>query len=342
MGDAGSGSQELGVGGGHGGGQDTGDYDAGDDGGKRSHLGQGAGGVDYHILSLGLGAGHCYCAGLCHAVAHNADDNGDAQGDHHPDGAHTAGELQLGPVADGHEVEQDVGHTEVSKAPGQSGGYHEGGVAAGLGGLDIGGGCEAQVAGDLFRIGNNGVHSACGVDAEYQHYNEGKGHHDALDKAGDGGGHKSSGGAVGHDDGGGDYHGAHVVKTEEAVKELAAGGKSGSGVRHEEDDDYQSAQGLDKLGVVPESDGDEVRDGDGMYLFRVETQPLCHDEPVKVGAQGQAYGRPAGFRQAAEQCQAGDAHEQIGAHVGGFGAHGGDYWAQLASAQIKVLGIVVL
>ena len=38
---------------------------------------------------------------------------------------------------------------------------------------------------------------------------------------------KTAGRAVGNDDSGGDYHCRHVIKAEEAVEELAAGGKAG-------------------------------------------------------------------------------------------------------------------
>ena len=79
-----------------------------------------------------------------------------------------------------------------------------------------------------------------------------------------------------------------------------------------------------------------------MELGGIEPQALCHDEPVQVSTQGQTDGRPAGLGHAAEQGQTGHAHQQVGAHVRSLGAHGGDNGAQLAAAQVEVLGVVVL
>lgn len=42
---------------------------------------------------------------------------------------------------------------------------------------------------------------------------------------------------------------------------------------------------------VPEPLGKEAGDGDGADLGRVPAQALGHDEPVEVGADGQADGR---------------------------------------------------
>ena len=67
-------------------------------------------------------------------------------------------------------------------------------------------------------------------------------------------------------------------------------------------------------------------------------QPLGHDEPVQIGADGQAHGGPEGVADTGDVGQARNAQQQPGGHVAGLGAHGGDIGAQLSAAQIELSG----
>ena len=299
-------------------------------------------GVDDHVLRLGLGAGHCERAGLGHAVADDADDNGDAQGDNDPDGADAAADLELVLVLNGHEVDKDMGHAEVAETPCQSGGNHEGGVLSRFGSKYVGARGEAQVAGDLLCVCDNGIPTAGDIGAVNKNDDERSGHNNALDKARDGGRHETAGRAVGNDDSGGDYHCRHVIKAEEAVEELAAGGKARGGVGHEEHDDDDRADGLNDLGVIAETHGEEVRHGNGMGLCGILSHSLGDDEPVEICTQRQTYCCPAGFGNAAEEGETGNAHQQVRAHIGSLGAHRGDDRAELSAAEVEVLGRGIL
>ena len=194
--------------------------------------------------------------------------------------------------------------------------------------------CAALTLGTLTLAGSAG--------AEEKHHDQRKGHDDGLNQAGDGGRHEAAQGAVGHDDRRGDDHGGHVVKAEEAVEQLAAGGEARGRVGHEEDDDGQRAQDLDELGVVAKARGEEVRHGDRARLRRVAAQASGDEQPVEPGAERQADRGPACLRDAAEQGQTGHAHQQVGAHVGGLGAHRGHDGAELAAAEVEVLGGLVV
>ena len=342
MGDAGGGGKELRVGGGHRGGKDAGDYDARDDGGECAVRRDERRGVDDQVLRLGLGAGHRYRSGLDHAEADDTDYDRGAEGNDDPDGGDAAAEVQLTLAADGHEVQQDVRHAEVAESPRQRGRDHQGAVAAGGAGEDARGRGEIEVAGDLLGVGDDGVPAAGGVDAEYEHDDKRYRHNDALNKARDGCCHEAAGRAVDDDDGSADYHGGHVVEAEEAVEELAAGGKARGRIGHEEDYDRQRAESLDYLGVVAEAAGKEIRHGYSVDARGVAAQALCDDEPVEIGAQRKADGRPARLRDAAEERQSRHAHQQIRAHIRRLSAHGGDYGAELAAAEIEVLGGAVV
>ena len=294
--------------------------------------------MDHDALSSGGRLIHGDDAGFGHGEADNTDDNGDGQRNDTPDGTYAAAELQLAVILDCHEVVEDMGHTEVAKTPGQGGENHQRSVAACLTGVDVGGSSEAEVAGDLLCVCNDGINTAGGVDAEDENNDESKGHDNALDKACDRGCHEAAHCAVSNNDDSGDDHGGHVIKTEEGVEKLAAGGEAGSGIGYKENDNGDGADDLNKLGVVSEAACKEVGNSDGAQLAGVESQSLRNDEPVEVGAQSQTNGGPAGLSHTAEQSQTGNAHQQICTHIGGFSTHCGDNGAHLSGAEVKILG----
>ena len=338
---AGGGGKQLRVRGGHGGGENTGDDDAADERGEHPVRGQQSRGVDDEVFRLGLGAGHGDRAGLCHAEADYADNNGDGQGNDDPDGCHAAAERELFLALCRHEVQQHMGHTEVTKPPRERGEYFQRAVARRLAGDDVGARAEVEVAGDRLRVLHDGAPPAGNIDAEYEHDDERNRHDKALNKAGDGCRHESAGCAVRDDDSGGDDHRGHVVKAEKTVEKLAACGKAGRRVGDKEDDDGQRADGLDELGLVAEAAGEKVRHGDGIDLHGVSVQTLGNDQPVEICTEAKTDGGPSGLRHAAEERQTGDAHQQVCAHVRRLRAHRGHDGAELSAAEVEVLGRAV-
>lgn len=122
MRNAGGGGQKLRVGGGHRGGEDARQQDARDD------CEEGAVRGDYlrdggdEVLGSGGACEHLDSSGLCHAVADDADDDRDGEGDNDPDRADAAGGLELVFVVYRHEVGQNVRHAEVAERPRDGGG----------------------------------------------------------------------------------------------------------------------------------------------------------------------------------------------------------------------------
>ena len=227
-------------------------------------------------------------------------------------------------------------HTEVSEAPGQGGEDHDPVVFSCLCCLNTGVGEEIQITGNRFCICHNGVPTAGSVNAENQNNNQREGHDKALDQAGDRRCHKAAHRAVCHDNNGGDDHRGHIVPTEHVVEQLAAGDKAGSGIGNKEDNYHQCTDDLDQLGVIPEAFREEIRNGDRVQLCGINAQPAGDEQPVQISAGSKPDSGPAGLSNTAEQRQTGNTHQQIGTHVGCFGAHGGNDGAKFASTEIKV------
>ena len=239
-----------------------------------------------------------------------------------------------------HEVDQDVGHAEITETPSERRENGHAVIDPGTVRQDVGAGEEVQIAGDGFGVGDDGIPAADRVDAENQNHDQGKGHDQALNQTGDGGCHEAAHGAVGDDDNGRDDHRGRIGPAEHGVEQLAAGHKAGRGIGDKENDDDQGADGFNQLGVVAEAAGQVIRHRDGVDLGRVGTQTLGDQQPVQIGAGGKTDGCPAGFGNAAEQRQTRHAHQQIGAHVRGLGAHGGNDRAELPAAEIEVGAVV--
>ena len=255
------------------------------------------------------------------------DEHGDEHGDDHPDGGDAAGGLELGVILNGHEPQQDMGHTEVAQAPGQGGDDAQGREAARLVGGHVVALGQVQVAGHGGGVGRHGLPATGLADAEEDDEHQGKGHDDALDQVRGRHGQEAAQDRVADDDDGTHDHGHVVVHPKEAVEQRTDGLKAGGSVGDEEDQDDHSGDAGEHILLVPVAPGEEAGDGDGPDVGRVPAQTLGHDEPVEVGADGQANGRPAHLGNAAEIGQAGQTHEQVAAHVRGFGAHGCDHRA---------------
>ena len=228
-----------------------------------------------------------------------------------------------------------MGHAEVAEAPGHGG---ENGQEPERALPLLGHGGEAQVLGDAFGVGHDVAQPSGVREAEADDREEGHGHEDGLEIVRDAGSEEAPKSRVQHDDGRGEEHGLAILQPEEGGKELAAGHEAGSRVGHEEDDDDDRRQSGEDVFIVPEAAGEEVGDGDGAREHRIPAEPPGHDEPVEVGADGEAQGRPEGLRRAAEKGQARHAHEEPARHVAGLRGHGRDEGAQGTPAQEEGVG----
>ena len=294
--------------------------------------------LDNNGLGVGTGGKEGHLSGHGDAVADDADGDGDGHGDHHPDGGNAAGKGQLLLLPDGHEAQEDVGHPEVAQAPGQGGDDAEpaeAGSGAGSGVIALG---QAQVAGQSPGVLHDGVQAAGLADAEAHHHNERRRHKDALHQVGGGHGQKAAQHGVADDDHGADDHGGVVIKAEEAVEKGAHCLEAGGGIGNKEHQDHNGRDAGEGVALILVTAGKEVRHRDGPQAVGITADALGHDEPVEVGAHGQADAGPGDLRQAAEVGQARQAHEEVAAHVAGLRAHGGDHGTEAPAAEIEIVG----
>jgi len=341
LGDAGGGGKQLGVGGGHGGRENTGKDDTGHDGRQDAVSADDLCDINDDGLGGGGGAVSGNDGVLHQAIADDTDKDGNAHGDDHPYRGDAAGEGELFLILDGHEAQQDMGHAEVTETPCKGGDHGQSTVAHNTTGGDVVTAEEIQIAVQGGHVGDDAAEAAGGDRTETNNHEKGDSHNDGLNKVGGGSGEEAAEGAVKDDNGGAQHHGKHVVNAEEGGKELTAGGKAGSGVRNEEDNDEQCRDNGKDLLFIPEAAAEEIGQGKGIHLLGINAQTPCHNKPVDVGADGEANGRPNGLGQTGHQRDGGQAHQKPAAHVGGFGAHGGDQRTESASAEVELAGTQV-
>ena len=340
LGYAGGRCQHLAVGGGHGSGKDAGKDQACQNGCQHAVLGDQAGHAHDQGLA-GRAAQELQRARLGHAQAHHADDDGSGHGNDHPHACNAAAEHQLLFVLNGHEAQQDVGHAEVAQTPCQRG-YDVQQTVGGGGVVCCIVACShGQVAGQAAGVVQNHVPAACHIDAIHQHRDQRHAHDNGLDQVGGRHSAEAAHDGVAHDDHSGQDHGRHVIHAKQAVEQLAAGGKAGSGVRDEEHDDNDRAQRVEQVALVMEPQGKELRHRDGIQIGRVAAQAAGHDEPVEPCAHSKADGRPARRRDAGEICKARHTHQQPAGHIAGFGAHSRDQRAHRAAAEVEIAAVLV-
>ena len=183
-----------------------------------------------------------------------------------------------------------------------------------------------------------GLPPACLLDAEEDDDHQGDGHDDALDEIGGGHRQKTAQHGITDDDDGAHDHSGVIIHAEQAVEQGAHRLEAGGSVGNEENKDEDGGDAGEHVALVPVTQGKEAGDGDGAQLGGIAAQPLCHDEPVQIGAHGQADGSPACVGNAAQVGHAGQAHEQPAAHVRSLRAHGGDDGPQLPPAQVELVG----
>ena len=75
--------------------------------------------------------------GVDHTVAHHADEHGDCHGDYNPGGGNAAGGLELFNILNGHEPQENVGHTKIAEAPCQGGENGDGGISVSCAGSGV-------------------------------------------------------------------------------------------------------------------------------------------------------------------------------------------------------------
>ena len=146
-----------------------------------------------------------------HAIAHHADEDGHCHGDHHPGGGIPAAERQLLLLFNGHKAQQDMGHAEISQAPGQQRADCQQAVWIG----STGGGIVNMGQGQIPRQGlcvlQHGVHTAGIGNAKAQHHHQSHRHDDGLHQIGKRCGQESAHNRINHDHRRGDQHGRHIV-----------------------------------------------------------------------------------------------------------------------------------
>ena len=340
LGHAGRSGQHLAVRRGHGGREDACKDESGQNGRQYAVLADEAGDADDEGLTGGT-AEEFQRTGLGHAEAHHADEDGRCHGDDHPDGRNAAAEHQLLLVLDGHEAEQDMGHSKVAEAPRHRGDDVQQAVGRRPAGHGVVAGGHGQVAGKALGVLHHSAPASGHDDAIAQNRHKGQRHDHRLDEVGGGDGPEAAQNGIAHDDKGRHQHGGHVVHPEKAVEQLAAGRKTRSCVGHEKDDDDDRAQSVQQVALVMEAERQELRHGDGVEVGRVAAQTPGHDEPVEPCAQRKADGRPARRGDAAQVGQTRHTHQKPAGHIAGLSAHSRDQRAHLPPAEVEVGAVVV-
>ena len=140
-----------------------------------------------------------------------------------------------------------------------------------------------------------------------------------------------------------DDHCHVIVPAEQLIEQLAAGGETRSGIRHEkyQNDDCRNAH--QHVLIVPIPVGKEVRNGNGVpATLRIHAEAFRHQQPVQIGADRQTNGSPAYLCTAVQIRQPRQTHEQIAAHVRSLCTHGRNHRSEPPAAQIKIADAAVL
>lgn len=197
--------------------------------------------------------------GYRHAVANDADEHGNAHGDHHPDRGDPAGIVELFLLLNGHKPQQDMGHPKVAQSP-RKGGHNaqaaERCFCAGGNVIALG---QIQIAGQRAGVVDHRRQAAGLMDPEEYHGDQGDGHENGLDQIGEGNRHEAAHHRVAdHHDGAYD-HGGVVIHAEQAVEQRADGLEAGGGVGNEEHQNHHGGDAGKAVLFIPETAGEEVR-----------------------------------------------------------------------------------
>ncbi len=329
LGDAGGGSQKLGVRRGHGGSQNTRHDHACDQRRKDAESAQITGDLNDDRLGILQSRDH---ARLRHAVSDDTDQDGNRHGDHNPYAGNSSGQEKFFLIFDRHEAKQYVGHAKIPEPPCESGNDGQGRVrGSAAGGCHIGL-CKAQISGQCFRIFDNCGGTACLYHAEADHDKQCDRHDDALDQVGGAYREEAAEGTVGYDDNGRDDHGNHIVHAEQCAEQFTAGGKAGCRIGDKEDDDDHRRDGCQDILFVAITFCKEIRYGDRSYRMGIPADLFRDYKPVQISAGSQSDHGPADIGKSGKVSQPGKPHQQITAHVGCLRAHGGNEGPEGSSA----------
>ena len=229
-------------------------------------------------------------------------------------------------------------HAEVAQAPRQRGDDAQRAESAGRALRPVVALRHVQITRQRLRAGEHGLRAARQIHAEEHDDDQRDRHEDGLDEVGGGHGQEAAQHRIADDDRRADEHGHVVVPAKQAAEQHADGLEAGGGVGHKEHDDDQCGNQGEQMALVPVAAGEVIRHGDGAQVLGVDAQALGHQQEVEIGAHRQTDDGPADLRQSGEVRQTRQAHQQIGAHVGGLRAHGGDQRAELAAAEVKIAG----
>ena len=215
-------------------------------------------------------------------------------------------------------------HAEVAKAPGQRGNNAEKAVCAALSCGYIRRGKEIQIAGDRAAGLRNRAEATQKADAEADDHKERDSHDNALNQVRGGNRQKAAQKRIGDNDSRAGQHGLHVVKSEQAVKQLAYRRKAGRRIGNEEDDNDQGRDQGKQMLLIAEAPGEKARNRVGVDFFRIYPQSPGNQQPVQIGPRGKSDDGPAHVGDPEKIGQPRKPHKKIGTHIARLSAHGGN------------------
>lgn len=260
--------------------------------------------------------GESVCANV--VVAQKTNHNDSAQADDDPGHGDTARVLDFFGVLDGHEANQDMGHTEVTETPGEAG--NQGDESNCLAGRGVGE--EAHQVGVLCVHCIHGSSEATTGNADdggnHEHCDE---HHGSLDEVSPADCEEAAHEGVAHDHHSTDDKAGGVVQTEDGAEELSGSYKAGHGVEEEEGQDEEGGNHADNALLVAETVGEEVGEGDGVVAeVGVLAETTANNLPVEVSSDHETDTDPS-FGETADEDGARETHEHPATHIGGLGGH---------------------
>ena len=259
-------------------------------------------------------------------------------------------------VADGHKAQQHLGHAKIAEAPRQRGKNGEEAIAARraklrhaahrlLYAIHSDGRSDAekvQETRDGTGIVQHGVQAARGHCARNDNDNQRHNHDDGLHKIRSAFRQKTADNRVYQHEHRADNHHGHIVQAKQRGKQLAAGDQAACRIHCEEYKDEKGGNRHHQLALFMEAVGKKLRQRNGVArLFAVPAQPFGGNQPVHIGTQGQADGRPRRVGNTAPIGHAGQPHQKPARHIRGLRAHGRNPRPQRAAAEEISLGAFV-
>ena len=321
---AGADDQQQGAGGGHDGGEGTGQQETGHDGGQ---LGQGQHGHDILCTAAGQGAG----IGEDHTAGHAQNVHAEGQ-EEAEDAADQGDQTDRLLILDGHGLDDQVGLAHIAHEIDQGdAGDHQGGTLQ----IEILAPQGGQAGVDGIQALGDAGEAAGGGDAHGDQHGQTDEHEDGLHKVGVGHGQIAAGTGVDQH-----YHTAHQHGYFKAPAGDAGEQHADGQILHDQADDHghqhdDDGQQLHALAVIPVAE--EVGDGQGLGFFRIPAHPPGDDAKVQQRAEHVAGGGPqGGCARFPAVLGTGDVH--AAAHRAGAVGQGGDPGAHLTAAYEPVLG----